>query len=331
MAMSGDGLFSKARDAAEKYKKAQKDEQGLISEIGKGMNGEYIGAYVEGYEPTGVKCTITGEQSGLKNNLNEQPFSGVEKDGSQTFTTAKESELKWRIWDYDGTTLRLISDKLTTQSLRLAGAIGYNNGVWVMNEICRQCFGRYKDGEMEKGINVSNWKRSDIEKVSTYDYTKFKDSNENFWWHEKNLITKGNYYGERRNYDGTFKVPVIWNLYDSNWNSLDDRWKIFGKSSCEDPWELELEQNGNNEEISKSGSIEFKQSSWCFDYKGKRNLFDKTEYYDMIFSESITDPTARGAFLATRTCELLDDFVRFRSLPFRFVRRLFLNYAICYF
>ena len=37
MAMNGDGLFSKARNAADKYKKAQEDETELISKIGKEM------------------------------------------------------------------------------------------------------------------------------------------------------------------------------------------------------------------------------------------------------------------------------------------------------
>ena len=33
MAMNGDGLFSKARNAADKYKKAQEDEEKLIDDI----------------------------------------------------------------------------------------------------------------------------------------------------------------------------------------------------------------------------------------------------------------------------------------------------------
>ena len=35
MAMSGDGLFSRARNAADKYKKAQEDEENIIDEISK--------------------------------------------------------------------------------------------------------------------------------------------------------------------------------------------------------------------------------------------------------------------------------------------------------
>ena len=35
MAMSGDGLFSRARNAADKYKKAQEDEENIINEISK--------------------------------------------------------------------------------------------------------------------------------------------------------------------------------------------------------------------------------------------------------------------------------------------------------
>ena len=95
MAMSGDGLFSRARNAADKYKKAQEDEQDLISEIGKEMNSEYVGAYVEGYEPTEGTYIIEGNISGLgESNLdskgNEINNENLKQSGVQTFTTENE-------------------------------------------------------------------------------------------------------------------------------------------------------------------------------------------------------------------------------------------------
>ncbi len=143
MALSGDGLFGRARNSAEKYKKAQKDEQELISEIGKEMYSEYVGAYVTGYEPTVGTCTITKEQSGVGSDVMEDASGKeIKKDaeGDQTFTTTAEGELKWRIWDYDGTMLRIILDRPTKQELMLKGIAGYNNGVWAINEVCRKCF-----------------------------------------------------------------------------------------------------------------------------------------------------------------------------------------------
>ena len=115
MAMSGGGLFSRARNTADKYKKAQEDEAELISEIGKEMNSEYVGAYIEGYKTTGGECTITGDQSGTGSNQ-EFKTENEKKDGN---------ELKWRIWDYDGTTLRitLLDDSIAfTVGLMLSGS-----------------------------------------------------------------------------------------------------------------------------------------------------------------------------------------------------------------
>ena len=205
MAMSGNGLFSKARNAADKYKKAQEDEAELISEIGKEMNSEYVGAYITGYTPTSGSCTITGEQSGT--------------EGKQEFSTEKEKtdgkELKWRIWDYDGTTLRIILDKPTTQKLALKGAVGYNNGVWVINEICRQCFG---NKEMN-GVKVYNLKRSDIQKVSTYDYKMYSHDDDGDTWIESENGKGSIKFGSTKKYVDaeTVMYPKMWENSDKNW------------------------------------------------------------------------------------------------------------------
>ena len=173
------------------------------------MNSEYVGAFVTGYEPTGGTCTITESQSGT--------------DTPQIFTTDNEKEdekeLKWRIWDYDGTTLRIILDEPTTQKLTLKGVIGYNNGVWAINEICRKCFGQYEeDGiTMKKGISVSNLRRSDIQKVSTYDFTQYSHiQNE---WKELTEETEGIIikFGEAKTYKNNNNYPKLWGDNDQYW------------------------------------------------------------------------------------------------------------------
>ena len=206
MAISGDGLFSRARNAADKYKKAQKDEQELISEIGKEMNSEYVGAYVTGYTPTSGSCTITGDQSG----------TGADQEFKTENETKDENELKWKIWDYDGTTLRIILNKRTTQALTLKGATGYNNGVWAINEICRKCFGQYENGEMKSGISVANLKRSDIQKVIQFDYTKSTCELSASESGESRTVK----FGEIDSFDngGGMTVPSLWYNKDKNWN-----------------------------------------------------------------------------------------------------------------
>ena len=302
MAMSGDGLFSRARNAADKYKKAQEDESQLVSEIEKEMNSEYVGAYITGYTPTSDSCTITGEQSG----------TGV----TQTFTTTKEQEneegLKWRIWDYDGTTLRIILDKPTTQTLQLKGVAGYN----IINEICRQCFGQYEgdndNKKMKEGISVANLRRSDIEKVSSYDYTKYKHRPSS--WLEvfdNNLEEDLIYYGDTKEDKNNFQAPTMWSNYDSKWNyNYNKRTDTSsGNASCETPWEQE---NGSKTENDNTLQMtEFKQSYYSHEYKGKENEFKNLKYYDMIFTKEFNDDPEYGYWLAGRYVGLYEEYCDF--------------------
>ena len=301
MAMSGDGLFSRARNVAEKYKKAQEDESQLISEIRKEMNSEYVGAYITGYTPTSGSCTITGEQSGI--------------GAPQTFTTTAESELRWRIWDYDGTTLRIILDKPTTQTLQLKGVAGYNNGVYIINEICRQCFGQYEgdndNKKMKEGISVANLRRSDIQKVSTYDYTKYKHKTKE--WQEvvdniedENLI----HYGEIKTYSENYQSPIMWSSHDSAWNYEynKDTKKGLGEPSCENPWEQEFNSKAETGVGDTSETTKFKQSYYSHDYN--ENEFKSEEYYNIIFGKE--NETAIGIyFLAGRNVRVNDDYCKF--------------------
>ena len=293
MAMSGDGLFSKARNAAEKYKKAQEDDQDLISEIGKEMNSEYVGAYLEGYDPTGGTCKITKEQSGTKED--------------QEFSTEKEKtdgkELKWRIWDYDGTTLRIILDKPTTQKLSLNGAAGYNNGVWAINEICRKCFGKYDGEKMKTGIEVANLRRSDIQKVSTYDYTKYRHKIDT--WEEPTEEEESIGFGDQKKYlNGNCYYPAIWK-YDNIGNKKNLTANDRKLSACER--EVINSETIEGRELGNSDTL-FKDSYYACDYGVLGNKDLKGKYKDILFPGKFgINEFARPTWLSTRCVILFDD------------------------
>ncbi len=306
MAMSGNGLFSKARNAADKYKKAQEDEADLISEVGKEMNREYVGAYVTGYTPTSGSCTITGEISGVeagsKENSEKKPLENIEENGEQIFTTAEETDLKWRIWDYDGTTLRIISDRPTTQKLTLKGAAGYNDGVWAINEICRQCFGQYEEDndnkKMKEGISVANLRKSDIEKVITYDYATYS--------HEKNSIDEvvgGNgeiKYGMEIKRTNSEKYPAMWEQNDRNWTFKD------GIEEDKEGLIWEKEKVGNEILKDKTMSEEnmiLKTSYWYHIFKGRESEFKDERYAEMVFGSNTSMHVSR-VWLASREVDI---------------------------
>ena len=305
MAMLGDGLFSKARNTTDKYKKAQEDEAELISDIAKEMYSEYVGAYVTGYTPTVGNCTIQGQIVGLDNNQNNgNTIDGVNINGDQTFTT--ENDLKWRIWDFDGTTLRIISEKPTDATLTLKGANGYNNGVWAINEVCRKCYGQYEEGKktMKEGISVANLRRSDIQKVSVYNYTNFSHNSGN--WGEVAGGTGTLKFGQTKTYlNNNTKYPEIWGENDKDW--------IYEIGSNNDKecliWENEGKPKGELDGIEEGSVITtFKQSYYSHNYKNEKNQFKNQKYYDMIFANENDKEITEGYYwLAGRYVRLDDD------------------------
>ena len=291
MALSGDGLFSRARNATDKYKKAQEDEAELISDIAKEMNSEYVGAEVTGYEYVSKEYSVLSSKSGADNN--------------QTFKT--EEDIGWRIWDYDGTILRIISSRPTepiegtTNKLILKGATGYNNSVNIINEICRQCYGQYElDGKTKKtGISVANLRRSDIEKISIYDY--------------KNSIMEGRYFGEKKTYEENNFAPTIWIKYDSKWNYSYSKNQNMstGNPECEDPWEQEFDTNEDFGNENTNKQTEFTQSYYYRSCLTEGN-FKNSKYNDILFKKLDNGEFFESSYwLAGRNVALHDNYCDF--------------------
>ena len=298
MAMSGDGLFSRARNAADKYKKAQEDEAKLISEIGKEMNSEYVGEYVTGYNPKTKTdgCTI-----------------GMQTSGTETAQTIKADEkMKWRIWDYDGTTLRLISETPTTTTLQLKDKAGYNNGVYAINEVCRELY-----NSDETGVTVRNLRRSDIEAVSNYDYTKYKHkaTGENAWVEvlddssSENLI----YYGETKTYTTANQSPSMWQKHDKDWTYNYDQStkKATGNKDTAEPWEQEYGSETDTGAGNTTASTEFTQSYYYHNYLNKEEEFKNTKYYDLLFKNGKGEYFGKTYWLAGRFVDLYEGLCHF--------------------
>ncbi len=267
IALSDNGLFNKTKKAAEEYKQAQNEEEDEIRQISTQMYNEYVGATVTGYELNAEKmsCTVDAKINDSEN--------------ATTFT--RDNNINWRVWDYDGNTLRIIGDT-TSKTLTLKGAAGYNNGVWAIDYICGELYSNGKSG-----VTATNLKRTDIQKVSTYDYTKYKHMPntwlENLTDDDSNSI----YFGATKTYENYNQYPTMWEENDRNWTyeyNKDERGK---KCST---WEVE--GNGEIDEGMKQGSnlTVFKQSYYYHIYN--KNEFLNDQYYDLIFKK--TDGTQAG-------------------------------------
>ncbi len=292
LSLSQNGLFGRAQNAADQYKKAQEDEEDLIRQLANDMEtssgdySKYVGAKVTGYDLTTESCEITASTSGHTE--------------AQNFTT--DPNMQWRIWDYDGRTLRIIGDP-TQKSLTLNGAAGYNNGVWAIEEICSKCYSNGKPG-----VEVTSLKRSDIQKVSSYDYTQYRheQSGINAWKEVTNNSLKDEkliYFGESKTYDINNKYPKMWEDNDRYWNSGEDK-------ECK-KWEEKGTENGQISEKMTEGlsSTVFKQSYYSHTYKEEE--FPNKKYYNLIFRKA-DGQTGTGVYwLAGRWSFLFDDHCDF--------------------
>ncbi len=302
IALSDNGLFNKTKKAAEDYKQAQSEEEEAIRQISTQLYSEYVGATVEGYEPASEasEVVIKKETSGLDSNKDDdgKDITGVASDGSQTFKT---EEMSWRVWDYDGNTLRIIGDP-TAAKLTLKGAAGYNNGVWAIDNICRTLY-----SNEAKGAKATSLKRTDIQKVSTYDYTKYKHDKSGYIEDTTSSDDNGNliYFGESKTYEASNQYPDMWNDNDKEWTyeyNNKEKTTEGGDKECK-IWEVIGTDNGQMNDTMNQGSnsTTFKQSYYYHNYN--QSEFINDAYYDLIFKKSDEQAT-RGYWLAGRYVHL---------------------------
>ncbi len=303
IALSENGIFEKAKEAVEKYKNAEEDEVNVLDSLAEQLKNinidyeDYVGATVTGYNPITKTCTIETITSGHTE--------------AQTFTTdpmnTGKTGMQWRVWDFDGNTLRIIGDP-TEKMLTLSGAAGYNNGLWAINEICNKCYSNGKEG-----IKISNLKRSDIQKISTYDYTKYKHKGNE--WEEiigdssENLI----YYGETKTYEINNKYPQLWGDKDQKWKYGYDS-KSNEKTGVDQEgktWEELGTDDGlmSSTMVDGSNTITFKQSYYAHVYEEKE--FPNNKYYDLIFKKADNESIDKIYWLGGRYVFLGVDYCLF--------------------
>lgn len=72
-------------------------------------------------------------------------------------TIRQTTDLQWQVLsvNYDGT-VDLISKTTTDQEVYLGGVLGYNNGVFLMNDICKQLYSNSSLGIEARSINIED-------------------------------------------------------------------------------------------------------------------------------------------------------------------------------
>lgn len=109
--------------------------------------------------------------------------------------------LKWRILKIDRTnnTIDLLGDP-TVQQLELSGAQGCNNGVFLLNDICKKQYSNTKLNVQARSINLK-----DIEDLMTNEGKNSRNSSKYVHTNKETNETYECYYGEKDTYTNTLR------------------------------------------------------------------------------------------------------------------------------
>lgn len=162
-------IINKAQIATNKYLESETNESSItnnFSEIIDNVAPEIgVGDYVE-YTPTENK--LSSETINMLKN-----YSGSWSENYIEDFNLKTENLLWRVLDISDGKIRLISDSPTYASIELNGYQGYNNGVYLVNQVCKDLYSSNQG-------QAKNLAIEDIESHLSYDYRNFTLNNHKY-------------------------------------------------------------------------------------------------------------------------------------------------------
>lgn len=206
-----------------------------------------------------------------------------------------KKEFKWRVLDITNNEVLLISDLWTDEKVSLSGALGYNNGVYLLNDYCKTLYSNEKINAVSRSLNIEDvQEKMDVNK---WDYHDYEVSN-----------GRGLFYGESSIYNTGKYYPYMWSLEKSENNNA----KIDGKVINGRLGKSEQETLVTQTYSAANNSIEVEARDWykpmstmetLFMEADARNEANKTNiYYDLFYSPN---KTMHGdSFLSTRCTDI---------------------------
>ena len=241
------------------------NEDGTIGEVVE-REGIEVGDYVN-YEPDANETGYTTDK------LSESIT------GSTDNTSIKQDSLKWRILNIDASgRVDLISDTTTSQTVYFNGARGYNNGVYVINDICKSLYSNSSLGIEARSIDLK-----DIEDKMNAEGKAARDGYINS---ESESKTK---YGETETYgSGYNQYPILY--AQENGSGINTRTvKTDGIDVNEDGYDSPTTEDSSTAEE----GLTVTQTYYYFS-NTPSSYFDDQEFYDMVFN------TGKNYWLASR-------------------------------
>ncbi len=210
-----------------------------------------VGDYVN-YTPAPTQSSYTFNSS----------YTGYDSD----ITVSAENEddgLHWRVLNINDDTVDLISSRpLTTTGVFFKGAQGYNNGVYLLNEICNKLYSNASLEATARSINIEDIQGHLIDKNL---YMNQEKDQLNAFGGKSGKIK----YGDTFEYTSTIEYPI--------------RWKSDNGTGGESLSGNNLITDTTTEQ--KSG-ISVKQTFWTAERSTMQLAFNNNIYYELFFYPS---------------------------------------------
>lgn len=156
---------------------------------------------------------------------------------------------QWRVLSVEGNQVSLVPTEISSGTVRLVGARGYNNGVYLLNEACSQLY-----GDPTRGITARNIAIEDIEPRMT---EEVKD-----YGKDETTSTKDVKYGEQAPEAFTVNTdyPIMYALEKNS--VIDGETASKGLGPSEQTNLIEADDNGAVDGSLKAKSLQPIQTAW---------------------------------------------------------------------
>jgi len=188
-----------------------------------------------------------------------------------------QEDLQWRVLSVNNNTIELISTATTSKTVAFKEALGYNNGVYLLDDFCNTIY-----GDVSKKATARSLKIEDIQDkldLSVWDYHNYQTAT-------------NTRYGEVYNFKEKRNYPYQW-AQERNSNSKIDGNKTTGTLGMS-------EQKALTEETSATAntSIEAQQTEWRI--RTTANNFIDEIYYQLLINPASGNKTSYTNWLSSR-------------------------------
>ena len=258
------GLFGHAKNATQGWKSEEEKESNIgndnsINDIVNQYSGSQtnpnepdnnplkVGDYIDYTPDTAENYMGLGNSESEKAGSASNPVEGIPQD----------TTLKWRVMNInDDGSVDIVSAAPISSNVYFQGSIGYNNGVLLLNDLCKTQYSNSILGVTARSINLE-----DIEK-------KFNSTGIN----ARNAYSSNQQYGNSQTYSGDFSYSPY--IYD-----------MVGKTTAEES--KDYYSTPTTATSTKKGTLKLQQTYYGFS-NTPASYFGDSTFHELIFGTGTT-------------------------------------------